>query len=49
MNLVSHDLDDVMGSLLAEWKRPWWARSVDKPTVEIDWKMMERFDGRNIQ
>ena len=49
MNLLFHDLDEAIGSPLADWKRPWWVRWVDKPTVEIDWDMMERFDGRNIQ
>lgn len=27
-------------------KRPWWVKTVDKPTMEIDWDMMERFNER---
>jgi epoxyqueuosine reductase len=41
-----HDLDEVMASPKAEWKRPWWVRSVDRPTVQIDWDRIERFDAR---
>ena len=41
-----HDLDEVLSSSVAEWKRPWWVRSVDKPTVEVDWNRMERYDAR---
>jgi len=25
-------------------QRPWWVKTVDKPTVEIDWNKMERFN-----
>ncbi len=25
-------------------QRPWWVKTVDEPTVEIDWDKMERFD-----
>lgn len=46
---VGHDLDEVTASAKAEWKRPWWVRSVAKPTVEVDWDRMERFDARKIQ
>ena len=28
-------------------QRPFWVRSVDKPTVEIDWDFIYRFDERN--
>ena len=42
---VFHDLDEVMASELAERKLPFWAKEVDKPTVEIDWQRMQRFDG----
>jgi len=49
MNFLFHDIDEAIGSPLADWKRPWWVRWVDKPTVEIDWKAMQRFDGRNMQ
>ena len=45
---AGHDLDEVTASSKAEWKRPWWVRSADKPTVEIDWDQMERFDSRKI-
>ena len=44
-----HDLDEIMASPLAEWKRPWWVRTVDEPTLEVDWDGMERFDARKIQ
>jgi epoxyqueuosine reductase len=44
-----HDLDEVMASPLADWKRPWWVRTVDEPTMEVDWDGMERFDARKIQ
>lgn len=27
--------------------RPWWVRTVDRPTIEIDWERMQRFDARN--
>jgi len=43
------DIDEVIASPAAEWKRPWWARRVDIPTVEIDWDVMERFDARKVQ
>ena len=46
---VGHDLDEITASPKAEWKRPWWVRSVDKPTIEIDWDRLERFDARKIQ
>lgn len=26
--------------------RPWWVRTVDKPTIEIDWDQMKRFNER---
>lgn len=28
-------------------KRPWWVKTVDKPTMEIDWKVMERYSEGN--
>ena len=43
-----HDLDEVKASAAAERKLPWWIREVDKPTVEIDWSAMKRFDSSNI-
>jgi epoxyqueuosine reductase len=42
------DLDDVKASPAAERKLPWWIKEVDKPTVEIDWNHMKRFDSSNI-
>jgi epoxyqueuosine reductase len=27
-------------------KRPWWVKTVDQPTSEIDWDRMQRFDER---
>ena len=27
--------------------RPWWVRTVQKPTIEIDWDRMKRFDARD--
>lgn len=46
---AGHDLDEVIASPKGEWKRPWWVRRVDKPTVEIDWNRLERFDATKIQ
>ncbi len=43
-----HDLDDFKASPAAERKLPWWIKEVDKPTVEIDWGRMKRFDSSNI-
>lgn len=42
--LVANDLDEVMASPSAQLKRPWWVKQVDKPTVDIDWDLMKRFD-----
>ncbi len=41
---VFHDLDEVMASPEAESKRLWYVKEVDKPTCEIDWSIMKRFD-----
>lgn len=30
-------------------KRPWWVRTVDQPTMEIDWDKMERFNERYVK
>ncbi len=46
---VFHDLDEVIALPIAEWKRPWWVRQVDKPTIEVDWDNKQRFDGRKMQ
>jgi reductive dehalogenase len=45
---VFQDLDDVKASPAAERKLPKWIKEVDKPTVEIDWNLMKRFDCSNI-
>ncbi|RJO61851.1 MAG: reductive dehalogenase [Dehalococcoidia bacterium] len=42
------DMDEVIASPQADWKRPAWVKEVDKPTVEIDWKILERFDYREV-
>ncbi len=42
------DLDEVMASKEAEWKRPSWVREVDKPTAEVDWSAMNPFDPTNV-
>jgi hypothetical protein len=42
------DLDEIKSSPAAERKLPWWIREVDKPTVDIDWSQMKRFDCNNI-
>jgi len=41
-----HDLDEVASSGATIGKRPWWVKEVDKPTIDIDYSMMERHDGR---
>lgn len=46
---ISHDLDEVIATPMAQWKRPWWLSSVDDPTVEIDWERMQRFDAGKTQ
>jgi len=43
---IFHDLDEVISSESAGWKRAWWVKSVDEPTVEIDWGQVKRFDHR---
>ncbi len=44
-----NDLDAVTASPTGEWKRPWWVREVDKPTLDVDWEATERFDAMKIQ
>ncbi len=39
-----NDLDEVMASPLGLDKRPSWVKHVDKPTAEIDWSLVKRFD-----
>ena len=43
------DLDEVMASPEAVWKRPWWVKAVEKPTTEVDWEVTERFDVMKVQ
>ena len=45
---VIHDLDEMMALPEAEFKRPWYVKEVDKTTVEIDWKIMKRFDYQEV-
>lgn len=45
---VFHDLDEVTSSSGASWKRPWYVREADKPTVEIDWSVYNRLDQRQV-
>lgn len=45
---VFHDLDELMASPVAEFKRPWWIKEVDRPTCEIDWSIMKRFDYHEV-
>jgi len=42
------DLDEVKSSPAAGRKTPRWIKEVDKPTVEIDWSRIKRFDSSNI-
>ena len=42
------DMDEMLSSPLAETNHPWWIQEVGKPTVEIDWDRIERFDARKI-
>jgi len=39
-----HDLDEIMASPAAVSMRPSYIREVEKPTVDIDWTAMNRFD-----
>ncbi len=41
---VFNDLDELMDSPGADGRKPWFAREVDKPTVDINWDIMKRFD-----
>src|SRR3989304_9233 len=41
---IFHDLDEVLASSQAELKRPFWVKEVPKPTVEIDWDSIPRWD-----
>jgi len=48
LSKAGHDLDEVAASAKAEWKRSWWVKYVDKPTIEVDWDNMERYDSRVV-
>ncbi|MEL7563042.1 reductive dehalogenase [Dehalogenimonas sp. 4OHTPN] len=43
-----NDLDELIGSQSAQFKRAWWIknREIDEPTVELDWSQMYRSDGK---
>ena len=43
-----NDLDELTSSSLAVPNRPSYVKEVDKPTVEIDWSVMTRFDYHNV-
>lgn len=43
-----HDLDEVISSSLAVPNRPSYVKEVDKPTIEVDWTQMKRFDYSNV-
>jgi len=36
-----------MGDPAGRPKRAWWVRTVDKPTIEIDWSKVQRYDEQN--
>jgi epoxyqueuosine reductase len=42
---VFHDLDELISSDNAVSNNPWWVKEQDKPTIDIDWSMVERHDG----
>lgn len=42
------DLDEAMASPVAESVQPFWVKNVSKPTIEIDWDVIQRFDQRNV-
>lgn len=44
---VFHDLDEVMSADRALQKFPWWIKSTDEPTIEIDWSKVVRSDVKN--
>ncbi|RJO63182.1 MAG: reductive dehalogenase [Dehalococcoidia bacterium] len=43
-----HDLDEVISSSLAVPNRPSYVKEVDKPTIEVDWTQIKRFDYSNV-
>ena len=36
----SHLIKNPAGRLI----RPWWVKTVNEPTIEIDWNRMQRYD-----
>jgi len=40
---ITHDLDSLI-SKGAEPNKPWWVKSVDDITTEVDWSVMQRFN-----
>ncbi|CAI83513.1 reductive dehalogenase [Dehalococcoides mccartyi] len=36
---VFNDLDEIVSSG-GKWKRPWWVKEVDNPTMEVDWSLI---------
>jgi len=47
-NISSLEKSKVAGEMNAEGgnSRPWWVRTVDEPTTEINWENVKRFDAR---
>lgn len=45
---VFKDLDDAVAGPTADFKRAWYVKEVDKPTTEVDWSVLNRFDGREV-
>ncbi|OBW62520.1 MAG: reductive dehalogenase [Dehalococcoides mccartyi] len=43
---IFHDLDEILASPSASFKRPWWVKERDfgNPTCEIDWNQIKRMD-----
>jgi len=46
---VFHDLDELTSSEFGDLCHPWWVKQVDKPTVEIDWDLMEPYKGQRTR
>lgn len=42
------DLDELTASPMSIMKRPSWVKEVAKPTIEIDWSIMKRFDYNEV-
>jgi epoxyqueuosine reductase len=38
---VFHDMDEALASPSAIYKKPWWVKLVDQPTVPIDWSVLQ--------